>query len=228
MRIINNIAFFGFSHTKKGEPLYQEVYSAAKLLAENGYTIVNGGGPGVMNAATQGAEEVGGDTVAITFYPQAAVNFEGKYPQNVPDKEIKTGDYIERMFGLFKEAELFVIFKGGTGTLSEFATAWCLARLYYGVHKPFLLYGEFWKEIVEVIKKNMFLRNDDFKVFEYVNSSQEILKHVEKFEKEFETRMLQSDIPAKEQPFTEGSLGYHGPDFKKDIDNLSHKKEGEK
>lgn len=138
MRFIKNIAFFGYSDAKPSSPLYKEVFNVAKILAKNNYTIVNGGGPGVMNASTQGATSVGGETLSVTFSPQNAPGFEGRYVRNVTTEEIKTGNYIDRMFKLLEHGDIYIIFRGGTGTLSEFATAWCLARLYYKLFLPYL------------------------------------------------------------------------------------------
>ena len=96
-----------------------------------------------MNASTKGAQAVNGETLSVTFYPKDAPGFEGRYLGNITNVEIKTGNYIERMFKLMEHADLFIIFKGGTGTISELGTAWVLAKLYYGHHKPFILFGEF-------------------------------------------------------------------------------------
>ena len=63
-KIISRIAFFGYADAKPKSELYNQAYNTAKLLAENGFTIVNGGGPGVMDASTKGAEAGGGDTVS--------------------------------------------------------------------------------------------------------------------------------------------------------------------
>lgn len=62
-RPIKNVAFFGDANVKKESEIYKMAYEAAKILAREGFVIVNGGGPGVMNASTQGAEEVGGESV---------------------------------------------------------------------------------------------------------------------------------------------------------------------
>jgi uncharacterized protein (TIGR00725 family) len=214
MQFIKNIAFLGSSETKKSEKLYREVFRVAKLLAKKGYVIVNGGGPGVMAASTQGARSVKGETLAITFYPQEATGFEGRYPKNITDKEIKTGNYIERTFKLLEHGDIYIIFKGGTGTFSEFATAWCLARLYYGVHKPFILYGKFWKEIIRCFKKNMMVRGEEEKVFKIVSQPKEVLLAIGEFEKEFKQRLKRFLGTQGERAFMAGGLGYRGPEFK--------------
>lgn len=183
-RLIKNIAFFGYSDYKKGSPEYKQAFKAAQALAQKGYTIVNGGGPGIMDAATQGAESVNGETVAITFNPNDAPGFEGRYVANRVDREIKTDNYIERMFKLMEHADCYIIFNGGTGTVSEFGTSWVLARLYYPRHKSFILYGKFWKKITKVLRENMEIRKDAFKVFKIVENNQEMFKALSSFEDE--------------------------------------------
>ena len=206
MRFIKNVAFFGFSETKPGERLYEAAFKVAQELAKRGYVIVNGGGPGVMAASTAGAESVGGETIAITFYPKNAPGFEGRYPKNITDEEIKTGNYVERMFKLLEHGDIYIIFQGGTGTLSEFATAWCLARLYYGSHKPFILYGKFWRKLIGCIKQTMLMRGEEFKVFKIVESPEEVLKAIEEFEKEFAERLKRSLAEEPEKAFMEGGI----------------------
>lgn len=180
--IIKNIAFFGDAAISEDDPVYKDAFRVAKNLAEKGYTIVDGGGPGVMNAATQGAEAGNGETLSVTFYPKDAPNFEGRYLQNVTDREIVTSNYIERMFKLIEHAEMFVIFKGGSGTLSELGTAWVLANLYYGNHKPFILFGEFWIEIIDVLKKNMNLDSTEMSVFEIVTKPDQVDEVIDRFQ----------------------------------------------
>lgn len=215
MQFIKHIAFFGFSDTKPGEPLYDEAFETAKVLADKRYVIVNGGGPGVMHASTAGAESVNGETVSVTFFPKHAPGFEGRYVRNVTDTEIKTGNYIERMFKLLEHSDIYIIFNGGTGTLSEFATAWCLARLYYGSHKPFILYGGFWHEIIEVIKKNMNLRGGETDIFKIVNSPEGVLKAIDEFEHEFTQRLKKYLGDKSERAFMAGGLiGDNGEDEK--------------
>lgn len=187
--LIKNIAFFGDADTPKGDPSYQDAYEIAKLLAKEGYTIVNGGGPGIMDASTEGAEAVGGETLSVTFYPKDAPGFEGRYVGNVTDVEIKTGNYIERMFKLLEHGDMFIIFKGGSGTMSEFGTAWVLAKIYYGHHKPFILYGDFWADIIDCVRKNMNIDQEELSVFEIVTRRDDVLPTIRSFEKKMKRMM---------------------------------------
>lgn len=179
---IRNVAFFGDANIPEDDPTYKDAYDLAKHVAQKGLTIVNGGGPGVMNASTQGAESAGGHTLSVTFSPTDAPGFEGRYLGNVTDKEIKTSNYIERMFKLMEHADLYIIFKGGSGTMSEFATAWVLGKLYYGHHKPFILFGDFWHEIIESIKKGMLIDEQEMDVFRIVEKREDVLPTINHFE----------------------------------------------
>lgn len=181
--LIKNIAFFGDSELAENDETYKDAYAIAKHLAKNGYTIVNGGGPGVMNASTQGAASVGGETISVTFFPEEATGFEGRYIGNITTEEIRTTNYIERMFKLLEHADFFIIFKGGSGTISEWGTAWVLAKLYHGHHKPFILYGKHWKPIIEAIKKNMYIDKEELDVFKIIEKKEEILPSIRDFEK---------------------------------------------
>jgi predicted Rossmann-fold nucleotide-binding protein len=92
------------------------------------------------------------------------------------------------MFKLLEHGDLFIIFKGGSGTMSEFGTSWVLAKLYYGHHKPFILFGEFWIEIIDALKKNMNLDQQELSVFEICTKVEDVLPTIERFEKNVEKR----------------------------------------
>lgn len=177
------IAFFGDAAVLPESSYYQAAYHAAKKLAKMGYIIVNGGGPGIMDAATRGAESVEGETESVTFYPEHASGFEGRYLANITDKEIKTKNYIERMFKLMERSDVFLIFQGGTGTISELGTAWVLAKLYYGHHKPFILVGSFWRPIIGAFHENMLIDAKEMDVFRIVDSIDEIVPKIKDLER---------------------------------------------
>lgn len=186
--VIKQVAIFGSADIDEHHSIYQDVFKVAAQLASMGKVIVDGGGPGVMNAATQGAKSVGGKTIAVTFKPHGMPNFEGRFMKNHTDVEIKTLNYPQRMFELINEADAFVIFAGGTGTLSEWATAWLMAHLTYGNHKPLILYGDFWHEVMTVINKHFFISKKENEVYTIVNTLEEVIFVLKKFENEFKQR----------------------------------------
>jgi uncharacterized protein (TIGR00725 family) len=191
---IQNIAFFGDADISEADETYKAAFDTAELLAQNDYVVVDGGGPGVMEAATAGAEKANGKTISVTFDPINAPGFEGKYIKNVTDEEIVTTNYIERMFKLMENSDAFIIFKGGSGTLSEFGTAWVLAKLYYGHHKPFILFGDFWIDIIDSIRRGMNIDAKEMSVFEICRTKEEVLKTIQRFEFNITTRDHTKDL----------------------------------
>lgn len=181
---IRQVAIFGYADAAENDELYKSVVEASKALAEAGITVVDGGGPGVMRAATLGAKQAGGKVIGITWYPENIPNFGGRDPKNLFDKEIKTASYIERTLTLMEQGQAYVVFNGGTGTISEFGMAWGLARLYFGHHKPLILYGGFWEKIIKVFQENMLIRPEELKVFKIVKTPQQVLEAIKEFTQE--------------------------------------------
>jgi uncharacterized protein (TIGR00730 family) len=179
---IKHISYFGFADASPSDPLYQEAYECAKFLSGKGFVAINGGGPGTMRAVSEGAKAAGGMAIGATFYPKDITNFEGRDPNNPMDQEIVCKNYLERTLKLLELGDVYVILKGGTGTISEFGMAWGLARLYYGHHKPLILYGDFWNPIIKAFVDNMRIRPDDLKVYRIVNTPQEAYDAIQLFE----------------------------------------------
>lgn len=185
-KTIQYVAIFGFADASENDELFTTVREVTKELAETGYTVVDGGGPGVMRAATIGAKEGGGKVIGVTLYSEDIPNFEGRDPKNLFDQEIKTTNYVERTLALMRTGQVYVIFNGGSGTISELGMAWGLAKLYFGHHKPLILYGKFWENVINAFKENMLLRPQELKVYKIVSSPEEVLEAINSFEEELE------------------------------------------
>jgi len=181
-RKIKQISYFGFADAKPEDPLYKEAFEVSKYLTAKGFVAINGGGPGTMRAVSEGAKVAKGTAIGVTFYPKDITNFEGRDPNNPVDIEIKTSNYLERTLKLLELGDVYVIFRGGTGTISEFGMAWGLARLYFGHHKPLILYGDFWNGIIKGFVDNMRIREDDLKVYRVVDTPEEAFRAIESFE----------------------------------------------
>lgn len=179
---IRTVSCLGFADALPDDPLFKEATAVGRVLAGAGYVVANGGGPGVMRATTEGAKSANGHVIGVTFYPQDISNFEGRDKNNLFDEEIKTNNYLERTLKLLDVGQAYVIFRGGTGTISEFGMAWGLARLYFGHHKPLILYGKFWENIMAAFIANMRMRPEEFQVYRVVNSPEEVIKSLELFE----------------------------------------------
>lgn len=183
---IEQVTIFGSAHAPDNGDLFKEVVEVTKKLAEVGYIVVDGGGPGVMRAATQGARMGGGKVIGIVLQADKHMHYEGRDPENKFDIEIKAKNYVERTLALMREGQVYVVFNGGTGTISEFGMAWGLAKLYFGHHKPLILYGKFWEKIIKVFKENMILTPEEQEVYKIVDSSEGVLDAIMQFEEELE------------------------------------------
>lgn len=173
--ILKNVTFFGDSAINEDDPIYKSVFDASKLLAQNGYTIVNGGGPGLMKASTDGAEAVDGNTVAVYWEPKLASFFEGKNINNIADESEAYSNYMMRTLGLIEKGDAYVVCKGGTGTISELGMVWALGKLYYGAHKPVILYGDFWDDLIISFQKSMYIDDVELGVLYNARTPEEIL-----------------------------------------------------
>lgn len=198
-RLIKTVTVLGYADARSDDPLYKDAYNVGIALAKAGYIIANGGGPGVMRASSEGAKTVGGKVVGVTFYPKDIALFEGRDKNNPIDEEIVTTNYLERTLKLLDVGQVYVIFKGGTGTISEFGMAWGLARLYFGHHKPLILYGKFWENITAAFLANMRMRPEEFQVYRIAQTPEEVVKSLELFEIMLEHEARKFNPP--EKPF---------------------------
>jgi uncharacterized protein (TIGR00730 family) len=199
---IKNVAIFGYADAPDKSELYESVLEVSKQLAQAGYTVVDGGGPGVMRAATVGAKSGGGKVIGVTLELEDIPNFEGRDPRNLFDSEIKAKSYVERTLMLMKEGQAYIVFNGGTGTISEFGMAWGLARLYFGHHKPLILYGKFWVDIIKAFRENMLLRPEELRVFKIVETPEQVLVALKDFEAELSKGEYSHLEPSGENGYT--------------------------
>lgn len=181
-KIIKKVAIFGNAEAKKTDQHFIDAYNTAKLLAQNGYTIVNGGGDGIMLAATLGAKDGGGRAEIVVLDPKnKPVNFEGYNKENhdLADKTYTTPNYPERLNKLIEVGEAFVIFNGGVGTLSEIGLSWQMAKFDFGNHEPLIFFGDQMNQVVEELVKTLNYDPMEKKLYEIVLTPEEVLKTIQ-------------------------------------------------
>lgn len=198
-KFIHNVTVFGYSESLPNDEEYIAAYDVSKLLAQNGFTIVNGGGPGVMYAASKGAKDGGGEVEVVYYEPQHVSHFEGKMNENlqIVDRASQESNYLERTRELLERGDAYIVFNGGTGTVSEFAMSWALARLYFEKHKPLIFYGPFWRNILDAFWKNMRVRENEYKVFKYATTPNEVLQYLLEYERMYERYMTMTPEECK-------------------------------
>lgn len=179
---IQTVTFFGSSESRPGDPLFEEVKKVASAVAKSGRTVVNGGGPGIMLAATIGAKEAKGKTKVVYYRPEITSVVKDEVAANYADISFEESNYVLRTKKLLELGDAYIVFNGATGTLSEFAMAWGVARLYIAHHKPLLLYGNFWPDLINDFKTHMMIRPEELNVYTIVNSPEEVMAALQKYE----------------------------------------------
>ena len=182
-KIIKRVAFFGDGAAGKRSKHFGLAFMTAKLLAENGYIIVNGGGPGIMLAATLGAKAGGGKVEVVSLDERKEPeNYEGACRKNIEmaDTMIITQNYPERLNKLVEIADAFAIFKGGAGTLSEVGLTWEMAKFDYGRHEPLIFVGRCWKNIVRDLIRDLQLEKMEQRVVEVVEKPEQVLATIKR------------------------------------------------
>lgn len=177
------ITIWGSARIKQGDEWYEKAVITAKLLAEKGYTIITGGGPGIMEAGNKGATLAGGESIGL--------NIELPEEQK-PNPYIKTlvsfRYFFTRKVMFVKYAKGFVIFPGGFGTLDEFTEAITLIQT-KRVHRfPVVLMDKnYWQGFISwmenILLKRGYIDKEDLKIFEIVNEPEDAVRVIETFYK---------------------------------------------
>jgi uncharacterized protein (TIGR00730 family) len=136
---------FGSARIHEGDPIYELARQTGRLLAEAGFAVVTGGGPGVMEAANRGAQEAGGLSVGF--------NIELPHEQErnpYIDVGYTFGHFYSRKVMLVKSAEGFIMFPGGFGTFDELFEALTLIQTGKVMNFPVVLVGsDYWRGLID-------------------------------------------------------------------------------
>lgn len=153
---METITIFGSSQCKKDSADYKLAYEIGSRIGKMNLRLCNGGYGGTMEATAQGAREQGGKTIGITLS-------DAKSKANAYiDEERARGSYWDRLEELMKEADAYIILKGGFGSLVELA--WLIESMLKKTmrRKPVLLYENFWKPVIENMKQEIDVSDPGF------------------------------------------------------------------
>lgn len=138
--ITKGVSIFGSARTPESDPDYAAARALAAQLGEHGYTIITGGGPGIMQAGNRGARDVGAESVGL--------NIELPFEQSLnpyTDISLEFDHFFARKVMFVRYASAFVVFPGGFGTLDELFESLTLIQTGKIKHFPVLLVGHaFW------------------------------------------------------------------------------------
>lgn len=182
---IKRVAFFGDADIKARSVSYRLAFETAYLLAKEGFIIVNGGGPGIMRASTEGAKLAKGKVDLVIIDPKKEPgNYEGSDKNNLEyaNKIYMTNSIEQRVAKLVEIADAFVIFRGGTGTLAEVGLVWELAKFNFGHHEPLIFVGKEWEEVVPVITRNLKFEAKEKEVYKLAETPKEVLRALTRVE----------------------------------------------
>lgn len=147
----DTVTIFGSARLKEEHPYYQKAVEVGQMLAEEGYTVITGGGGGIMEAGNRGAYEAGGESIGFNIQlPQ-------EQTLNPYTTDSQTFRYFfSRKVMLAFAAEAYIFFPGGYGTLDEFFEIMTLVQTEKIALAPIILVGdEFWGGLDEFIKKEL-------------------------------------------------------------------------
>ena len=172
------ITIFGSARVREDDPPYVHARDVARRFAEQGWAVVTGGGPGVMEAANRGAKEGGGLSVGFNIeLPHE------QYENRYLDIEMTFHHFYARKTMFVKAAEGFVIFPGGFGTLDELFEALTLIQTGKVLHFPVVLYdSDYWEGMLAWLQERTLaegmISTDDFELLHLTDSPEEAVARV--------------------------------------------------
>lgn len=175
------VTFFGSARFAPDTRWYQEAQRLAQGLGKQGFSIITGGGPGIMEAANRGAHDVDADSVGL--------NIQLPHEQRINDY-LSTGIgfhyFFTRKLMLSYSAQVYVFFPGGFGTLDEFLEILTLVQTNKIERIPIILVGkEYWEGFLEWVEKTVLekfaaIDKEDMRLYTVVDTAEEALALIRK------------------------------------------------
>lgn len=182
------VSVFGSARTKETDPWYLEAEKVGQLLAKNGFGVITGGGPGIMEAANKGAYESDGGTsigIGIELPFEASMN---PYIHS----GVENRYFFTRKVMFLKYSQGFIIFPGGMGTLDELFEALTLAQTGHNIKYPIVLVGKkFWQGLIDWLQEVPWkwgnISQKDFELFRLVDTAEEAVEKIVEYHNKYNT-----------------------------------------
>lgn len=174
--LTRGISIFGSARTSPDDPDYKAAQETAALLSREGFAVITGGGPGIMEAANKGAFEAGGLSIGCNI----ELPFEQR-PNPYQTRSVTFRYFFVRKMMFVKYSLGFIIFPGGFGTLDELFEALTLIQTKKIRNFPVVLFGtEYWRALLdwvgEVALKEGKISEQDLKLLHVTDSPAEIVQ----------------------------------------------------
>ncbi|MFT5752168.1 MAG: hypothetical protein ACI828_001383 [Flavobacteriales bacterium] len=183
------VSIFGSARTKPDHKYYKLATEIAEKIVDNGYGVITGGGPGIMEAGNKGAHLAGGTSVGLNI----ELPFEQHdNPYIDSDKSLDFDYFFVRKVMFVKYSQGFVVMPGGFGTLDELFEAITLIQTHKIQKFPIILVGtDFWSGLLEWVKATLLdsfetISAKDIDLIHLVDTSDEVLEVLNNFYKEYD------------------------------------------
>jgi uncharacterized protein (TIGR00730 family) len=174
------VSMFGSARVKPDSPLYKQTEQLAKQLSDAGFSVITGGGPGLMEAGNKGAFENGGESIGLHIHLPMEQH-------NNPFMNIRCDFryFFIRKLMFIKYAMAYVALPGGYGTLDELAEALVLIQTHRIKPFPIVLFGtEFWGGLIDWFRdqmvSNKFCNEEDLDLFMVTDDVKEAVSYIKK------------------------------------------------
>ena len=197
------VSVFGSARAAPGHPYYAKAVQVGRLVAEAGFSVVTGGGPGIMEGANKGAKEAGGESIGLNIvlpFEQIANPF--------LTRVINFRYFFVRKVMFSKYAVGFIFFPGGYGTMDEFYDTMTLIQTSKIYRLPVVLFGaDFWRGQLEWMRRTMLER------FEHISPEDLLLVYLTDDPADAVRHICENLAPRDREPTPE-ALKWDTPDGK--------------
>jgi uncharacterized protein (TIGR00730 family) len=171
------VTVFGSARIQREDPNYELARKMGAAIARLGFTVMTGGGPGIMEAANRGAKDVGGRSVGCT------IELPSEQPANAYlDRCVRMHYFFVRKALLVKYSYAFVVMPGGAGTLDELFEAVTLIQTRKIKNSPVVIMGtDYWKELIGFIEKmaqRRMIAPSDLSLIYATDSIEQAVEHI--------------------------------------------------
>jgi len=143
-----NVTVFGGSSPKPGDQIYEDALKLGNLLGSQGWTVINGGYIGTMEAVSRGAAETGGNVIGITC--DEIESWRSVTPNPWIHKEMRFLTLRQRLMALIDHGDAIVALPGGVGTLTEILMTWNQLLIGAIPPRPLITIGSQWHQVIEI------------------------------------------------------------------------------
>ncbi|MBE9170556.1 LOG family protein [Pleurocapsales cyanobacterium LEGE 06147] len=173
------VAIFGSARIKPEDPEYIDVFNITRGLAESGFDIVTGGGPGLMEAANAGHKSIASDLYSIGLNIKLPHEQHSNKYLDINQDFDKFSDRLDAFMSL---SDAVIVAPGGIGTLLELFYTWQLMQVQHICETPIILFGQMWTGLIawlqtEVLAKQFFTSHDLHNIFQ-LNSVREVIDFI--------------------------------------------------